>query len=185
MASSDTRKILKGTHRLILTPTNLSAAFPYGGTEIGIARNMEFRWGARGHTERAEEHGGQAHRRLWTGDWAAMAGVLRSWDSEALASADPTYVAGGSGNAIAEYVADDDGSRGGRFLTGVAILAVHLKSPTSQPAALLYNGLPIQNPNEALILSARREGGLHFMSEGALDATGRVYQVGMLEDLTL
>ena len=97
----------------------------------------------------------------------------------------PTYAAGsGSGKATTSW--DVNGSvRAGKFMSGAKILIAPLINPTSQPAALLYAGLPRAEDAATLSFSRRREAGIGVVWEAAPDANGRMYQTGMLEDLSL
>lgn len=184
MTSPNVLSIIKGPVRMILTPTNLSATYPYGGTEMGLSRAHDFRWGMRGHTERAEEWGGAPTKRIYTGDWAVLAAVLRSTDPDAIAAVFPSYVAGASGAAT--VVPDVNGSaRAGKEVTGVLLLLTPKDSPTSQNSLLIYNALPQLDAAAALQLSRRTEGGVGVAFEAAPDSSGRLYGWGLLSDLSL
>ena len=67
MATAATRNILRIPGRLCVGPTDLTTAFPHGGTALGVTRALEFRFGYRTYNATAEEFGGVTTRAYYTG----------------------------------------------------------------------------------------------------------------------
>jgi hypothetical protein len=65
--------------RVCVGPSNLSAAYPHGGTGLGLIRDIEFQPGIRNREIAAEEFGGIATEYIRLGERAALTGVLRAW----------------------------------------------------------------------------------------------------------
>jgi hypothetical protein len=83
VASKNVRNILRFPGRLCKTPTNLAAAFPHGGTELGVVRDMVFRPMVSTTPIHAEEFG-RTVEVIVTKESAVFACVLRSYDNDLL-----------------------------------------------------------------------------------------------------
>lgn len=184
MAGATTLGVVKGPARLVLNPTDFTTTFPYGGTQLGLARGCEFRYGTKVHVERAQEWGNAPVRALYCGDGdARLAAVLRSWDVDALNACWPTSAAGASGSPLVSSTVNGS-VRSGKVLSGSAILLVPLDSPGVLPAVYLPNALPRPDEAAALLLSRKTEAGVAVWWEAAPDSAGRAYIVGLLADMT-
>lgn len=185
MATADPDAIVRVPGRLVLNPTNLAAAFPHGGTALGVTRDQELRPNVKIHEEHAQEWGGATSRLLYCGTRAVFAAVFRSWDADALAHYWPESAAG----AVTQerVVAPDvnaDSTRAGRFIAGSIVLWSPL-AIESAPAVLLFDALPMLDETTRLQLSLKGELGMAVMWACAPGSDGRPYAMGLLADLSL
>lgn len=182
MATASALNLLRMPARLVKNPTDLSTTFPYGGTALGLARELVFRFGTKTHAEYAEEWA--THTRVfYCGDVGYLAAILRDWDVDAIGN---VFVTGSTGSSGGPLVAPDvnASTRAGTLLSGSSILVAPL-APDVYPAVLLYNALPHPEDAAELNYSRKNEAGVGAAWEACPDANGRTYAVGVLEDLTL
>jgi hypothetical protein len=184
MAAENALTIIKGMGRLVRNPTDLAAVCPHGGTELGLARNVVFRFGIVTYTIRAEEWGGVAAGVLNCGSRGELTAVLREWNASAIATLFPGYALGASGAAT---IADDvnAAARAGALVSGAKILVAPYLSDDVQPAILLYNALPRPDRAAALVASRKTEAGPAVAWDAAPDASGRTYATCLLADMAL
>ena len=77
MATARVRDILRIPGRLVINPTNLNSAFPHGGTELGLTRDAEMRFGITTSLVTAEEWGQAPVEAVYTGESAVFAAVWK------------------------------------------------------------------------------------------------------------
>lgn len=188
MAAPDIRRIFRfGPSRLIASPSNLSLASPYGGTQLGIARNIAFRPGHKVETSNAEEFGRPIAYTL-VAEEAVLSCVLRTWDNDMLSRILPNTAAPVNGRlrAINGRASGASVNRAGFALDSLAFaLLVDPLSPREHPAILIYNAVPIFDENAEILMSNTQEFGLGLMFKSTPDATGRDYSHVPISDMTL
>lgn len=80
--------ILRAPGRLVVNPTDLGAAFPYGGTEAGLAQSVRLdRAPVFSPDFMAEEYGSQAFDGLKLREDYSASAVLTQWTDDSLAAA--------------------------------------------------------------------------------------------------
>ena len=82
--------------KLVANPTSLAGAYPYGGTELGAVRDMEFRVGVFSVPVRGSEFGVTIDR-LRTGEFGVFAAFMRGWDIGMISTIFPNVTNSGSG----------------------------------------------------------------------------------------
>jgi len=175
---------------LVLSPTSLTGASPFGGTLLEPTRDIVVFCGADAQAITAEEWGGQAVEILQGPDEARISVVLRAWDASALAAALPHSEAGASGDRLWSYqpaADDEDTVRPGRALGesyGVTI-AVMPRAIDRQPCVVLHNAVPAIEQTHRLRLSLNAELDLGMVWHGLPDDSGRVVSIGRRGDITL
>lgn len=180
MATPDVRNVLKVPGYLVKNPTDLSAAFPHGGTALGLVRGIELRIVPRAREVTAEEWGGQRVATVYCGETAILAAVLRTWDAAMFPSVFPNA----SSTTIDMKVASPSVAPG-TVLTPFKLLF--------SPVALTYHpfvyfreatGLP--DAAAKLQLSLKDELGTAVVFRAQASTTGgSVYQVGGRSAITL
>ena len=190
MAGVDPSRIqfIKGT--LIASPTDLSAASPYGGTILGMVRDVAFHPGGESPVITAEEWGGAAVEVLQGSSEARLALFLRTLDPDAIAAGVPTSEAGESGERPWIYQpgkSDADTHRPGRRLSeshGIT-LCVAPRAPDRQPFLVLYRAVPTIPTGSMIRIAQNQEVGIPLVWRGLLDDAGRVFAFARREDITL
>lgn len=184
MSAANPVNIARVPGRLVLSPTDLSAAFPHGGTKLGTTRDNEFRPRAVYHEEEAEEWA-TTSRVFYCGTKAGFACVLRDWDNDALGIIFPETSTGSvTGDKVVSQDVNDNTLRAGRALTGYVILWSPL-APISRPALLLYNAVPMLDESIRLQLSIKAEMSPALIFRCLPDSAGRTYAHANIGDLSL
>ncbi len=94
MASTDLPSVLQVPGRLVVAPTNLSAAYPYGGTELGAVHRIAVRRVAASFDVMATEYGGAVVETIQGGENWALAATLRQYDDDAVSTVFPNTALG-------------------------------------------------------------------------------------------
>lgn len=88
MTTSPSSTILRAPGRLVVNPTDLGAAFPYGGSEAGLAQSVRLdRKPVFSPDFMAEEYGSQAYDGLKVREDYSASAVLAQWTDDTLAAA--------------------------------------------------------------------------------------------------
>jgi len=110
-SSDQLSKILVQPGRLVLSPSNLATAFPYGGTSLGptedgILLNREINW----EKMTVEEYGTEPVKWIYTGEEVSFQVDFTQFQTEVLQMAWPQRVGTGgtSGRPIIEWPGDGD-----------------------------------------------------------------------------
>lgn len=184
MATSDPLSALEVPGRLVKDPTDLTGDFPYGGTELGLLRDVAWELVDVYQRHTAEEFGSRVMGDLWCGEAFSIAFALRSQDDDALAAIWPNTRVG----AVSQH----------RVLYGPGSRKPGSLTETAKAAALLFVPDDLHNHNAVLLPRAlpRRDRlnrvPLHLNGEQLLGSTwlaipganGLAYEIGRLVDLT-
>jgi hypothetical protein len=198
MGAADTRHVLTVPVRLVADPTNLSVPFPYGGTALGLARDVEFVPNVQVKTVTAEEWGGNVVESYYCGEHATLTAVLRHWDGDAMEAVYPGIASGSSGTNLLVYTpaasvasgAASGATKAGTSLASLSciLLAVpyaHGEVQTKLPALIIYRAVPALDQAQRLQYAIGEEWGLAVAWQCTPDSSGRVYKMGKIGDLSL
>lgn len=140
MATAAVTQAIRVPGKLIVNPTDLSTASAYGGTELGLVRDVTFtRTDETRRVIRAGEFGGEFSSVVRGGvGWAGSFGI-RGLDADAMSTLFPnTFVAGGDtnlrepGTTQAGMLADDD-----------AVVLLFDPLDTNLPGVLFFKAIPL------------------------------------------
>ena len=186
MSAPRTRDILRVPGRLVLNPTNIAAAYPHGGTELGVCRDVVFRPGIRTERLIAEEYKVPVGL-VVTDEEAVLAGVLRTWDNDLINALFQNVQTSGAGDVgILGRVSGAGVNRAGYNLVNKA--AKILFSPQAvdhHRHVVLYNAVPMLDETLELQHSIGEEFGLAFMFLATPDPQGRTYTQDLRDNITL
>lgn len=187
MATATLTNILRLRGRLVAAPTDLAAAFPHGGTELGLTRSAIFKYGVITTEITAEEYGGHITEATYQAESAMFAGVLRDYDRDAVNRIFAQTAAGGGDGAVRRVF--HNATHGGILLSSRSIVLLFApvagNATTGHPHILMYNAVPMPDAVAELQLSAGVEAGVAFAFRCIPDATERIYNIGRRGDLTL
>lgn len=184
MATSDPLSALEVPGRLVKGPTDLTGSYPYGGTELGLLRDVWWELVDVYQRHTAEEFGARVVGDLWSGEAFSLAFALRSLDDDALAAVWPNTRVG----EVSQH----------RVLYGPGPRRPGMLTETAKAAALLFVPDDVQNHDAVLLPRAlpRRDrlsrvplylGGEQLLGSTWLaipGANGLAYEIGRLVDLT-
>lgn len=183
MSSGDLCDIIWLPGRLVKDPTDLNAAYPYGGTELGLSVDVMVALNQNTTRIRAEEWGPVIHKVFDGGRDYVLGANLRGSDNDALSTIFRGANTGGtSGNVgIVETVTSP---RAGREVTYVKLLHVP-DDPLYHKATLLYAAAPLVEETAELQMNRVNEFLTPVLFQVTPDSTGRLYAHQLLVDMTL
>jgi hypothetical protein len=188
MGTPKGRQLAKIPGKIILDPTDLDAADPYGGTEFGFTRDQDFGFGQKDRPIRAEEFGCVVESVLGRAE-PIFAAVLRTWDDDALATVFPDTETGSSGRVIVHGRVKGSGVvRPGALVSGRAVKVLFVpESPDRYPWLILYRALPAIAETASLRLAVDESLGIGVVFRAIPDTSDpvRLYDIGYRGDLTL
>lgn len=184
MASADVRKVLRVPGRLCAAPTDLSTAFPHGGTALGIVRDLAFRPNLKQRRVTAEEFGGEIVETIIGGESCVLACVLRGMDNDAVTKAFLNTSAGSSsGDRTIQYPGS---SRAGTLGSSRSFkLLFSPRDTTNHHGLILYNAIPLVAESAELQLAIGQEMGIAVVFVAYRTSTPNLYQIAKLADMTL
>lgn len=188
MSTASAKDLLLVPCELVHTPTDFTAASPYGGTRMGLIAEMEFQIAPQVYYARDEAWGGQITDGILAAEPCAFTCFLRSWDNDAIAKVfHNTAVGAGSGNRyIKNSLAVADTIRPGRLLSADAFrLAVCPLDPEHHPFLVIYNAVAV--PEEAARLRFSQSKAMEFpiAVRGIPDSAFKIYQFGGRRDIAV
>lgn len=186
MGTPDVRKALLVDGKLCWDPTNLANAYPHGGVGLGTKRNASHRIGAAYHVIRAEEWAGAAVDAIYPAEEHTLAVILSAWDSDAIdALFLDTATGATTGRRIIQHRVSTDNKRAGTVASTLAGILYFSPTAKQHPGVLLHNAICLRLDQGETAYHLAEEWGQPLLFIGTPDATGRVVQVGLREDLTL
>jgi hypothetical protein len=185
-AYADEIKRIPGT--LVVNPTDLSLAYPYGGTVLGVVRAIEIDLGQRVRMVVDEGGGGGHVQGIRLGQASALHAVLRSWDKDMVSALFPntTVVEGLPLQLNQEFGSGVQPP--GVFATDVSATVKLLFAPTAplhHEGFLLYRAFPHAQEAARMQASLTKEIGVAVSFMGLPDDSTRRHAVGFLERMTL
>lgn len=184
MSTPYARNVVRAPGRLVLNPTDLTAAYPYGGTELGVVRDLLFRPGIEVERLIAEEWK-TAVASIVKAEYAVLAGVLRSWDDDMLNMLFPNVSTGSvTGKKMVEGLANSGNRTAGYDMAAKAGKVLFVPDARNDGQFLvLYRAIPVVDQAAQLSFQIGEEYGLAFMFEAVPDHNGRTYRIALKDDL--
>lgn len=184
MSAGSASRVVRAPGRLVVSPTDLQLAYPYGGVEVGKTRLALVH--VLGNNHRVECEGlGEASDVLEMSTHWVFACFLRGWDDDAIRLLYPdNYVLGAvTGHAVMSV---PHASQPGASMLDRAKVLLYVPDNVSQvPAILIYRGVPDWNDNTEIAFQRTEELGVPLAVECMRNASGNILKIGLLADLTL
>lgn len=187
MAAPKAHNVRFSSGKVVKDPTNLSIAYPYGGTELGLVGAVLWKPGVKSRQHGAEEWGGAYVESTFIGEVAMLALTLRGFDPDALARVFPNTSTG----AVTGRTGIDGKVSGGTVVPGYRMTGRAFKlllvpdDIEEDEGIILYSAIPGVEETAAMAQSITEEWGVPVFFLGAPDATGRVYAQKHFDDLVL
>lgn len=172
--------------RLVKDPTDLTAAFPYGGTALGLVRDAEWIVGTRNFKVVSEVLGSPVEA-VYARQSVVLSCVAREFDSDFLSSTFLSTAAGGTtGRRIVQSRPRDAAKdMPGRSLEDLAAKIYFAPLDEKAHGLILYRALPLIDEAAPVNLQLRSEVGILCLWQATPDDTDRVYDVGPREDISV
>ena len=190
MAAGNVSRIIRSPGKIVIGPTNLSNAYPHGGTEIGKTNMCAL--AVLGTSFRIDCEGlGEATDVLARNNHYIFSCFLRGWDDDAVQLLmKPNYAAGSvSGHALYREpgTGGDSKEPGESSLNRAVILLFVPDDLIHVPSMIIYSGIP--NWSDGAELLFRRgfdeELGIPLAVECLRDSNGNILRIGRFADLAL
>lgn len=169
--------------RIVVDPDDLAAAYPYGGTEVGLVGQCRFRPVKQILTNTAEEFGGTVVEVAIGGDAAVMSLNARGWNKDMILNLPGGSAGPGSTGRLRGDVSTS-GVRSGVFLTGVKVLHVP-DDRTNGIFTLLRSAVVHVDATAAAEKSYSREFGTPVVLMATPPSGGIAWEQGKKGELTL
>ena len=185
MAAGSASRILRAPGRLVAAPTDLSLAYPYGGTEVGKTRLVTLTSIDTTFRIECEGLGGEPSDILEGPQRFIFTCFLRGWDDDAVRHfLSRNYVQGDqSGHAVFRA---PNSRFGGASALGRAVSFLYVPDdPVHAPACLVYRGIPDWSDGAEVAWQRGEELGIPLAVDCIRGATGKMVEVGRLADLSL
>lgn len=184
MAAGKPERTIRASGRIVVGPTDLSVAYPYGGTEVGRTRACVLL--PLGVPTIVRDEGlGEPIDVLEGDNRYAFSCFLRGLDDDALAQLFP---GGYSAGAVTKHaVWAEPGTRvPGQSALDRALKVLYVPDDlVNNSALLLYRAIPDWVEGAEVFFTKADELGLPVAMECLRDASDRILQLGRLPDLTL
>lgn len=189
MAAPDLSLIVRAAVRMCINPTDLSAAWPHGGTELGALRGVYAEPGIQHEDIVAEEWGVEVVESVYLGQSWVIGVLLRQPDDDLYTTMFPaTAVGASSGDRILTQEADDS-HRAGSLASAKAVKVLlaprDLRAGSNAQYVLFHRALPMVEQSARLRFALQSELAVPALFRAIRATDGRTYQVGKLEDLEL
>lgn len=183
MATPTVSNIYRIKGRLSVAPTDLTLAYPHGGTALGQIGRFAIEI-AEGVLPIVDEHYGQPVEFVAATGLTVLSCHLRGWDNDALQQVLPdTFAGSGSGNRVIRLGSPNNAT--GKIQSGRTVKVLFTADrPTEHPSVILYNAIPIIDQAEAVRFSLFQEARIPVQFIG-LRSGSKYGQIGLLEDLEL
>ena len=185
MATEDLSRILRVPSKLVLSPTNFGAAFPYGGTQLGAVMDIVAHPRRKHRALTSEELGAEVVEVIALGEAWKITAAVRGWDD---AARGVLFTATTTGAVTRRKLADYPGSSvpGTTLGSGATGLLVAANDPLRMPSVYFPKAVILMDEGTALTHALAEEGVAGLVAY-ALRRTSdtRAYQYGFLADMTV
>ena len=182
--TTPTEKILHVKGRLVINPTNLAAAFPYGGTVLGTIQAFRLRKIPRADLLTEEANGGELVDLMHLGFDVEATAIMRNWDTDLLAEQFPNSAAPGVSGVVRQLHHPGTILVEGQWLSDFSSVLLWAPFDPSHPGLLVYNAVPFYRGEIALRLSAFEDLSLEDVRWLCLrDGSDRTYRLASFSDL--
>ena len=185
MAAPSVRSAIKVYGKLVKDPTDLTADYPYGGTELGLVGSVLLRPRNQTQLLTAEEWGDQVWDAVDGGTSILLACTLRGVDGDAYGSLFLDTATGTpSGQKVIRFRSDNGRAGTLRSTLGMKLLFAP-SSPLRHRAVLLRDALPVLVEDTEIPMTKDEEWAVKVVFYGRPDSSNRVAEIAFIKDMTL
>lgn len=188
MSAADLNQALSAPGRLVINPTDLTATYPYGGTQLGETREVRAILTGGWFDVEAEEYGGAIVESVWSGENVALGCFLRQFDETAVATVFPNTKTGATTKrvAITHWMDAASPVRPGHLLSARGVKLLFVPFDVDRIRCVYFSrATPRTNEVVALekALGTREQTPAVFLAIPS--AAAKVYQIDFLREITL
>ena len=184
MTAGNVSRVIRAPGRLVVSPTNLSLAYPYGGTEVGKTRLVVLQ--SLGTGFRVEAEGlGEATDVLEGSHRFVFSCFLRGWDDDGIRLLFPDRYTLGAVSGHARVDIPGTAVPGASMLDRAKTMLFVPDDPVQAPAVLIYRGVPDWSEGAEFAFQRQEELGIPLAVECMRSTSDKILSIGRLVDLTL
>lgn len=187
MATSDPGKLVFAGAQLCAVPTDLfsSSGFPWGGTALGLAKNVVIRIGRKVSPIREEAFGPMPLTGIDLGEAPVIVGSFRTFDPDAIQKVFASTAAGASTGVRGVQYPNGNTYRTGGLISDLGFkLLISPDDFESQRFFYAYNAVPLTDEDGGLPFQRGEELLTPFRFICLPDASNRTYAWHLREDLS-
>jgi hypothetical protein len=171
--------------KLCFNPTDLSLAYPHGGTGLGVVNSVSVKPYASYYPIKAEEFGLETVDYIFGGESWVLGAILRSFDADAI---DKLFMGGSKANAGALIQNPIGDTQRAGILMSAANSIKLLFSPDDtirQPFVIFYNAVPLIDETAEMNFELELDWSVGVLFAGIRDADNRIVAAGLKGDFVL
>jgi hypothetical protein len=186
MSAPFPRNLLRVPAELVWNPSDIMTAFPHGGTQLGLVRDIDVKLNARYTDVVAEEFAAHVIDNVYEGEGIIVSAVVRDGDPDAFAKVFPNT----STSTITKstrfkgYAVDAAYRPGLLGSTMAGKLVVSPRAVDDHPMLILYNAIPILNPEALIQYCWSKEMGILVSFVGTPNSSGKIWEFDKRRNLT-
>lgn len=186
MGATDARQALQVNGKLCWNPTDLSAAYPHGGSQLGFMKSHALKVRTGQHVIRAEELA-VAVDVIFAGEEWVFAAILSSWDVDAVVLLNRDAAAGAvTGRPVLKHRTATDGVRAGVLASTLAGILYFSPDSDAHPGVLLKNAMPLKEESATLEFNlAAQFGDPYVFLATPPNDSDQPGEIGLRQDLVL
>ena len=172
---------------------DLTAAYPYGGVELGLCRSAAFVWGIRYAPIQSEEFGGIATEFMYLSQQAVLSAVLREYDDDMVRILFHGVTDGMNQSTGAKgTVSGKPVIKGGQAIglsPGQVSTTRHRSllfvpdDADNHEFLLLYNVMPMAQEGSDMKLTAADWAEIGVVFQAVPNSAGKIYEFGRITDI--
>lgn len=184
MVAGNVARVIRAPGRLVVDPTDLDDAYPYGGTEIGKSRLCVLQ--PLGTSFRVECEGlGEATDVLEANNRWVFSCQLRGWDDDAIQKMLAAGYETGATSGHTGFFVPGSATPGESALSHAVKLLYVPDDVIHVPAVLIYRGVPDFSDGAEIAFQRGEELVVPLTVDCFRDANDNILRVGRLADLSL
>jgi len=184
VASTDVARVIRAPGRIVVGPSDLSAAYPHGGTEIGLTRACVLQPVGSAFEVVSEGLAGGVTDVLEPAHEYVFSCFVRGWSDAAVSRFFRDHYVAGSASGHARYSAPSPPH--GSSALGYALTLLFVPDDSIHvPAIIVYRGVPDWSESAEVAFQRGDELGLPLAFDCLRSDAGKILEVGMLADLSV
>ena len=189
MSAQDVDRVLRNGGKLCFNPTDLTAAWPHGGTGLGVVGDVVLQqtWLTEDANAADDRHAGEVVETYFLGELWKLAFAIRQWDDDPVNLLMAHHKAGATRTIVTDQYTGTTARRPGtRLSTSAVKLLFTPEDYLANPAVLFYKAIPCLEVMQEVQLSAMEEQKVAAVFKAMYhQSIGKVYQMGLLSELSL
>lgn len=185
MGAIDPRLFLKLKGRISADPTDLTLAYPHGGTSLGSVMGLKIIIDQNRENSTFEEFGGDVGEVFKAGQRVRVGCFARGYDPDLLGKVFDSTSTTLGGDQTSIKITYPGANKEGRLGSADTFKLLFTPDSPTAPAFILYAAIPLLEESSEILLRSSDEYGYPLIFEGIRDDTLGTYQSARIEDMDI